>query len=238
MIVALMASLGSKFNASATLFTMDFFREWYPNASGKTEVLVGRIATAAIVVMGICWVLVIKSLNSNLYVYLQSVQGYLSPAIVVLFFLGVFWKRANATGALWSFMVGVFGGFARLAADIVMRHDDAFVNGLKDKLFHNTITLAQYNAAIAPIKAKFGLIFEIWDIHYLYYCQILLVVTAVLMIAITYMTKAPDPKTIKYTFYGATPQEKAATRASWNIMDVVLSAIVVIACAVFYYEFW
>ena len=52
--------------------------------------------------MGICWVLVIKSLNSNLYVYLQSVQGYLSPAIVVLFFLGVFWKRANATGALWS----------------------------------------------------------------------------------------------------------------------------------------
>ena len=49
MIVALMASLGSKFNASATLFTMDFYREWHPNASGKTEVIVGRIATAAIV---------------------------------------------------------------------------------------------------------------------------------------------------------------------------------------------
>jgi hypothetical protein len=51
MIVALMASLASKFNASATLFTMDFFREWYPNASGRTEVVVGRIATAVIVVM-------------------------------------------------------------------------------------------------------------------------------------------------------------------------------------------
>jgi SSS family solute:Na+ symporter len=238
MIVALMASLGSKFNASATLFTMDFFREWYPNASGKTEVLVGRIATTVIVVMGICWVLVIKSLNSNLYVYLQSVQGYLSPAIVVLFFLGVFWKRANSTGALWSFMVGVFGGFARLAADIVMRHDDTFVNGLKDKLFHNTITLDQYNAAIAPIKAKFGLIFQIWDIHYLYYCQILLVITAVLMISISYMTKAPDPKTIKYTFYGASPAEKAATRASWNTMDVILSGIVVAACVAFYWYFW
>ena len=96
MIVALMASLASKFNASATLFTMDFFREWYPNASGRTEVVVGRIATAAIVVMGICWVLVIKSLHSDLYVYLQSVQGYLSPAIAVLFLLGVFWKRATA----------------------------------------------------------------------------------------------------------------------------------------------
>src|ERR1035437_7503139 len=54
MIVALMASLGSKFNASATLFTMDFYREWYPKASGKTEVLVGRIATAVIVFLGIC----------------------------------------------------------------------------------------------------------------------------------------------------------------------------------------
>jgi SSS family solute:Na+ symporter len=238
MIVALMASLGSKFNASATLFTMDFFREWYPNASGKSEVVVGRIATTVIVVMGICWVLVIKSLHSNLYVYLQSVQGYLSPAIAVLFILGVFWKRANAKGALWAFLVGVIGGFARLAADIYMRDDDAFVNGLKDKLFQHTITLDQYNAAIAPIKAKFGWIFEIWNIHWLYYCQILLVITAVLMVAISLMTKAPDPKTVKFTFYGATPEEKAATRASWGFMDVVLSAIVVIACVVFYYEFW
>ncbi len=39
MIVALMASLASKFNASATLFTMDFYREWHPNASGKTRSL-------------------------------------------------------------------------------------------------------------------------------------------------------------------------------------------------------
>ena len=67
MIVALMASLGSKFNASATLFTMDFYREWYPNASGKTEVIVGRIATAVIVFLGICWVLVIKSLHMPIF---------------------------------------------------------------------------------------------------------------------------------------------------------------------------
>ena len=238
MIVALMASLGSKFNASATLFTMDFFREWYPNASGKTEVLVGRIATAAIVGIGICWVLVIKSLSSNLYTYLQSVQSYLSPAIVVLFVLGVFWKRANATGALISFIIGVIGGFARLAADIYMRGEDTLVKGLKRQLFDHQITQDHFNAAIAPIHAKYGLIFDLWNINWLYYCQILLVVTAALMIVISLMTKAPDPKTVKYTFYGATPQEKAATRASWNAMDVILSAIVVIAVIVFYYSFW
>jgi SSS family solute:Na+ symporter len=238
MIVALMASLGSKFNASATLFTMDFYREWYPKASGRTEVLVGRIATAAIVFVGICWVLVIKSLHSNLYNYLQNVQGYLSPAIAVLFAAGVFWKRATAPAALCSFVVGVLGGFAKLAADLVMRNDSEAVTNLKQQLYHNAITLDQYNAGIAPIKAKFGLLFDFWNIHQWYYCQALFVITAALMIIISLMTKAPDPKTVKYTWYGATPEEKAATRASWNALDVVLTLIVVGVIVTFYIKFW
>ncbi len=238
MIVALMASLGSKFNASATLFTMDFFREWYPNASGRTEVVVGRIATAAIVFIGICWVLVIKSLHSNLYLYLQAVQGYLSPAIAVLFIGGVFWKRTTATAALWSFSIGVLGGFAKLAADLVMRNESDLVTKLKDDLYHGTITLDQYNAAIAPIKAKFGFIFDFWNFHQWYYCEVLFVGTAVLMIVLSLLTAPPNPKTVKYTWYGATPQEKAATRASWSTMDVVLSLIVVACVVLFYIKFW
>ncbi|HEX4860804.1 MAG TPA: sodium/solute symporter [Rhizomicrobium sp.] len=238
MIVALMASLASKFNASATLFTMDFFREWYPNASGRTEVVVGRIATAVIVVMGICWVLVIKSLHSDLYVYLQSVQGYLSPAIAVLFLLGVFWRRATATAALIAFVIGVAGGFARLAADLVMRDDGATVTALKQQLYGHMISQAGYDAQVAVIRARHGWVFDFWNIHWLYYTQILLVVTAVLMIAISFVTRAPDPKTVKYTWYGATPQEKAATRASWNGTDVALSLIVLAAVAAFYAVFW
>jgi SSS family solute:Na+ symporter len=238
MIVALMASLASKFNASATLFTMDFFREWYPNASGKTEVVVGRIATAVIVVMGICWVLVIKSLHSDLYVYLQSVQGYLSPAISVLFLLGVFWKRATAPAALWAFVVGVIGGFARLGADLLMRNDGANVTALKQQLYHHAITLDQFNTAIAPIRGAHGWIFDFWNIHWLYYTQILLVVTAALMFAISLLTKPPEAGVAKFTWYGATKQEKAATRASWNGRDVVLSLVVLAAVAAFYVTFW
>jgi len=238
MIVALMASLASKFNASATLFTMDFYREWYPNATGKTEVLVGRIATAVIVFMGICWVLVIKALHSNLYEYLQSVQGYLSPSIAVLFAVGVFWKRATAPAALWSFVVGVVAGFARLAADLVMRVDGATVKELKQQLYKGLINADQYAAGIAPIKAKHGLIFDFWNIHWLYFCQGLFVLTVVLMVVISLLTKAPDAKTVKYTWYGATAAEKAATRESWNALDVVLSLIVVACVVWFYISFW
>jgi SSS family solute:Na+ symporter len=238
MIVALMASLASKFNASATLFTMDFYREWHPNASGKTEVLVGRIATAVIVFMGICWVLVIKALNTNLYEYLQNVQAYLSPAIAVLFGIGVFWKRATAPAALWSFVVGVAAGFARLATDLVMRHDAGAIKELKQQLYKGLINADQFAAGIAPFKAKHGIIFDFWNIHWLYFCQGLFVLTAALMIIISLMTKAPDPKTVKYTWYGATPEEKKATRESWNALDVVLSLIVVACVVWFYLAFW
>jgi SSS family solute:Na+ symporter len=238
MIVALMASLASKFNAAATLVTMDFFREYYPNASGRTEVLVGRAATAAIVVLGVCWVLVIKSLHSDLYVYLQSVQGYLSPAIAVLFLLGVFWKRATAKAALWAFLVGVTGGFVRLGADLVMRDDGAKVTALKQQLYHGVITADQYNAAIVPIQARNGWVFDFWSIHWLYYTQILFVTTAVLLVVLSYLTQPPGPQTVRFTWYGASAAEKQATRASWNRLDVVLSLIVLVAVAVFYRVFW
>jgi SSS family solute:Na+ symporter len=238
MIVALMASLASKFNAAATLVTMDFFREHYPNASGRTEVLVGRSATAAIVVLGVCWVLVIKSLHSDLYVYLQSVQGYLSPAIAVLFLWGVFWKRATATAALWAFLVGVIGGFARLAADLIMRDDGASVMALKQQLYHRSITVDQYVAAVAPIQSRHGWIFDFWNIHWLYYTQILFITTAVVLVVLSCFTPAPAPDTMRFTWYGATAAEKEATRTSWGRVDVVLSLIVLAAVAVFYAVFW
>jgi SSS family solute:Na+ symporter len=239
MIVALMASLGSKFNASATLFTMDFYREWHPNASGKTEVFVGRLATAVIVFIGICWVLVIKNLHMPLYLYLQNVQGYLSPAIAVLFGLGVFWKRATAPAALWAFVVGMVAGFGRLALDLIMRGDADAVTKLKGDHYHKLISQADYETGMAAIRATHnGFLFDIWNIHWLYYCEGLFVVTAALMIIISLLTKAPDPKTIQYTYYGATPAEKAATRASWSTMDVVLSLIVVACVVLFYIKFW
>jgi SSS family solute:Na+ symporter len=99
--------------------------------------------------------------------------------------------------------------------------------------------LDQYNAGIAPIKAAHNAtMFDFWNIHWLYYCEGLFVLTAALMVIISLMTKAPDPKTIKYTWYGATPAEKTATRESWNALDVVLSLIVVACVVLFYIKFW
>jgi SSS family solute:Na+ symporter len=238
MIVALMASLASKFNASATLFTMDFFREWYPQASPRSEVVVGRIATAGVVVLGICWVLVIKSLHSDLYVYLQSVQGYMSPAIAALFLFGVFWKRATAPAALYAFIIGLAGGIARFVADLIMRNDGGAVAALKQQLYLGAIDAGQYAAQIAPIRARHPWVFEFWNVNWLYYAQFLLLLTAAILVTVSLLTKAPDPAVMRYTWYGATPAEKAATRASWGTRDVVLSVLVIVATVAFYIAFW
>jgi solute:Na+ symporter, SSS family len=176
MLTALMASLVSKYNASATLVTMDFFQKWRPNASGKTQVFVGRIATAVIVVVGILWVLVMKSLGKNLYEYLQSVQGYMSPAIAVLFVLGIFWKRATAPAAFWAFLVGAVAGFFRLGLDLLIERP------LKEGL-----------ATADMLRDQYGVLFSLQQIHWLYYAEGLLIVCIILSSPSALSPRCPIP---------------------------------------------
>ena len=98
---ALMGSLAGVFNACSTLFTVDLYQKWNQGASQRQLVRTGRIATSVMVVVALAWIPVIKGAH-GLYGYLQSVQSYLAPPIFVVFFLGVFWKRLNAAGALWA----------------------------------------------------------------------------------------------------------------------------------------
>ena len=160
----------------------------------------------------------------------------------MLFLVGVFWKRATAPAALWAFIVGIIGGFGRLAADLMFKDvkatDGSTLKELKVQLYQGTITADQYANLIAPIKRQYGLLFSLENIHWLYWCQILFATTLVLMIVISLMTKAPDPETVKFTWYGATPEQKAETRAGWNGLDVALSLLIVAIVVWFYIAFF
>lgn len=65
-----------------------------------------------------------------------------------------------------------------------------------------------------------------------------MILTIVLLVVISLLTKAPAIDKMKYTWYGSTPEEKAATRASWNYWDVIHTVIILAAVAVFYIYFW
>ena len=118
LLAALMSSLASVFNSCSTLFTVDIYKKLRPSTPEPRLVLVGRIATSIVVILGIAWIPVMANISGVLYEYLQSVQSYIAPPITAVFLLGLFWKRINSQGALATLIGGFFLGMSRLVAEI------------------------------------------------------------------------------------------------------------------------
>lgn len=100
LVAAIVASLASKINSVATIFTLDFYAKYRPQASEQRLVRVGRITAAVAIVIAI---LTARPLLGNFdqgFQYIQEYTGFFTPGIVVIFLFGLFWKRANEAGAL------------------------------------------------------------------------------------------------------------------------------------------
>jgi solute:Na+ symporter, SSS family len=118
LLAALMSSLSSVFNSCATLVTMDVYKRLAPHHSERRLVLVGQAATVLMVVFGLAWIPLMDVISGQLYVYLQSVQAYISPPIAAVFLIGVLWPRANAHGALAALLTGLVLGSTRLVLEL------------------------------------------------------------------------------------------------------------------------
>src|SRR5882762_3661978 len=91
LIAAIVASMGSKINSIATIFTMDVYRPLRPEASQERLVLVGRIVAVVALVTA---ALAAKPLLGNFeqaFQYIQEYTGFFTPGICVIFLLGLFW---------------------------------------------------------------------------------------------------------------------------------------------------
>ncbi len=105
LVAAIMSSIDSTLNSASTLITMDFFKKLRPQTSNEGLMRAGRIFTFVFMILAAAWAPQIQNFPS-LFQYLQSVLAYLSPPIVALFLVGLFWKRANGHGAFAALMVG------------------------------------------------------------------------------------------------------------------------------------
>jgi SSS family solute:Na+ symporter len=157
------------------------------------------------------------------------VQGLLAPATAAAFILGVFWKRATWQGNLWGLIVGFVLGMFRLLLDVIIGGPVAAANKLPE---------AEKLLQLAQIKQQYGFLYTIEAVNWLYICEILMLVSIATMVIVSLLTKPPTSEQLKYTYYSATPEEKAATRASWNAWDVVHTVIIVGIVVVFYIYFW
>jgi solute:Na+ symporter, SSS family len=100
LIAAIVASMGSKINSIATIFTMDVYRPLFAGASQERLVLVGR--SAAVIALITASVMA-KPLLGNFeqaFQYIQEFTGFFTPGICVIFLLGMFWPRCTALAAL------------------------------------------------------------------------------------------------------------------------------------------
>jgi len=212
-LAALMSSLASLFNSSAMLFTIDFYKRLRPETSEKALVKIGQAATVVIVVLGILWIPIMRSIGNVLYNYLQDVQSVLAPGIAAAFLLGICWKRASAQGGMWGLLSGIIIGLTRLGAKVYYSNNP--------------------DAAQTWFKSVF------YDFNWLYFCGAMLIVCCLVVVIVSLCTEAPDEKKIQGLVFGtATPEQKAATRASWNHWDVIHTVIILGITVAFYIYFW
>lgn len=114
-VAAIMSSVDSTLNSASTLVTMDFVKKFWPNASSKALVIVGRGVTGVLMLLAALWAPLILRFPS-LWQYLQTMLAYLSPPVVVCFVLGVFWPRGNRNGAFAALVVGHVAAFLLVVA--------------------------------------------------------------------------------------------------------------------------
>jgi SSS family solute:Na+ symporter len=211
---ALMSSLASLFNSSASLFTVDIYEKLRPGRSEKHLLKVGRIATATVVVLGIVWIPVMHQVQSGgLYQYLQNVQNYIAPPITAVFLLGLFWRRINSAGATWGLALGFVLGMTKLTLQ-------TFYGAGSEKI-HEPAFLAQ-----------------IGDFNSYYSAGVLLLVSVVIIIFASLVTPPPPEEKIRGLTYGSIHRVAGEEiHKSWDWGNKLMAFLILACVATMYIYF-
>ncbi|CAK6959380.1 sodium/glucose cotransporter 1 [Scomber scombrus] len=169
MMASLMSSLTSIFNSASTLFTMDIYTKIRRTASEKELMIAGRVFILALIGVSIAWIPVVQSAQSGqLFDYIQSITSYLTPPVAAVFMLAIFCKRVNEAGAFYGLIIGLLIGLSRMIAE--------FAYG----------TGSCNNPSNCPTI--------ICGVHYLYFSIILFVISCIIILSVSLMTKPIDDK--------------------------------------------
>lgn len=217
LLAALMSSLASLFNSSASLFTVDVYEKLRPGMSQKHLLGVGRLATTVVVFFGMIWIPVMKQISDGgLYQYLQSVQGYLAPPITAVFLLGLFWKRMNSAGASWALGGGFALGMLKLTAQ-------SFFGSAPGKI-HDPAILA-----------------AIGDFNFLYATGVLMLISVVIMIVGSLLTPPPAEEKIRGLTYGSIHHlAEDEIKGSWDGVNKLFAGLILlfVGAMYLYFSFW
>ncbi|KAG7499438.1 sodium/glucose cotransporter 1 [Solea senegalensis] len=169
MLASLMSSLTSIFNSASTLFTMDIYTKIRKSASEKELMIAGRVFILVLIGVSIAWIPVVQNAQSGqLFDYIQSITSYLTPPIAAVFMLAIFCKRVNEAGAFYGLTIGLLIGLSRMITE--------FIYGT--------------GSCVEPSNCPT----IICGVHYLYFSIILFVVSCIIILGISLMTKPIEDK--------------------------------------------
>lgn len=210
---ALMSSLAGVFSSCSTLFAMDVYPLFNKHANEEQKVRVGKLVTLSLVFLGLAWLPIIRN-SQGLYLYLQSIQGYLAPPIFAVFFFGVFWKRLNAKGCTCALIVGMLMGILRLVIDT------------PSKIYP---TFEYQENSILWIISK---------IYFQYFSLIIFAVSTITLVVVSYATKKQESDSIndtvfKWSVYNSVDSRSTSRRLADFIATVLLLLLIVVIYVLF-----
>ena len=122
MIAALMSSLASVFNSSATLLSVDVWAKLRPQASEAQLVWVGRLGVVLVATLSVAWLPIIPLLGSQLFIYVQRPPSYIAPPVLALYIWGMLplprQIQPESFGAGACLVLGVGAGAIRFVAEV------------------------------------------------------------------------------------------------------------------------
>ncbi|ALL14216.1 sodium/sugar symporter [Caulobacter henricii] len=151
LVAAIVASLAAKINSIATIFTLDIYAKIRKDATERHLVAVGRATAVFAVVIGILMARPLLGKAEQAFQFIQDFTGFFTPGIVVIFMLGLFWKRATTASAL----VAAIGGAALSGGFFVADKLGVFVIPFMNRVglvFLLTLAAAVIVSLVAPQK--------------------------------------------------------------------------------------
>ena len=104
---AIVSSLASMLNSTSTIFTMDLYKQYIkPNASDKQTVNMGRISAAVALIIASIMAPLLGGIDQA-FQFIQEYTGVVSPGILAVFILGLFWKKTTNKAAIIGALVSI-----------------------------------------------------------------------------------------------------------------------------------
>lgn len=104
---AIVSSLASMLNSTSTIFTMDIYKPYINKGASQTQLVnIGRLTAGIALVIAVLLAPLLGGID-QMFQYIQEYTGLVSPGILAVFLMGLFWKKATNKGAIWGILCSI-----------------------------------------------------------------------------------------------------------------------------------